>query len=94
MNNALGCYEYLEDAFQALLDKSQAEDVEQSDKVVYTITLAGNEPHMLSFADHLRTKGHRVTTGGTVNTINGRWVVSNDWANEVMKDLWFDFETQ
>lgn len=94
MNNSLGCYEYLEDAFQAVQEKANAEDSGHADKTVYTITLAGNEPHMTAFAGWLRTKGHLVTTGDRINTISGRWVVSNDWANEVMKDLWFDFETQ
>lgn len=60
-----------------------------------TIKLPGSEKHTVDFAQWLNSLGHTATLNSPNGTyINNRWVVSDDWANEVMNDLWFDFESQ
>lgn len=92
MNNTLGCYEWLEDRFDALDYK---DDFEPPAKVTYIIKLSGHCDHYVQFAEWLREQGHTVTLDNPSGSyVNGRWCVSDDWANQVISDLWFDFETQ
>ncbi len=96
MNNALGCYECLEDAFQALLEKAETEEVEapEPSPVTYLIRLAGSERHTEDFADWLAKQGHDVYTGRNRNTIDNRCCVADDWANNKILCLWSEFEAQ